>query len=135
MTTLTIRTESREEFVDITAQVQAAVREAAVREGVCFVWALHTTCGITVHARADPDVGRDLAARLALLAPRDADYRHDDGNADAHVKTALVGTSASLPVADGALLLGTWQGVFLAEFDGPRARRVAVRVLAIDGAR
>lgn len=135
MTTLTVRTEAREHFLDITAQVEAAARESGVREGVCFVWTLHTTCGVTVNESADPDVGRDIAARLALLAPRDADYRHDDGNADAHIKTALVGTCATLPVADGKLLLGTWQGVFLAEFDGPRARRVAVGVLASAGAR
>lgn len=129
MTTLTVRTREREQLLDITEEVEVAVREAGVAEGVCFVWSLHTTCGVTVNESADPDVGRDIAAWLARLAPRDADYRHAEGNADAHIKTSLVGTCATLPVSGGKLLLGTWQGVFLAEFDGPRSRRVAVRVL------
>lgn len=135
MTTFTVATRSREELVDITERVQAAVAESRVPEGVCFVWALHTTCGVTVNENADPDVGRDIAERLARLAPRDERYRHTEGNADAHIKTSLVGTCATLPVADGKLYLGTWQGLFLAEFDGPRTRRVAVRVLAAGPAR
>lgn len=135
MTTFTVTTRSREEVVDITERVQAAVADAEVPEGVCFVWTLHTTCGVTVNENADPDVGRDIADRLTRLAPRDENYRHTEGNADAHIKTSLVGTCATLPVAGGKLLLGTWQGVSLAEFDGPRTRRVAVLVLAAGPAR
>lgn len=133
MTTLTVRTERREQFVDITEQVEAVVRKAGMKDGVCFVWSLHTTCAVTVNESADPDVGRDIAARLAHLAPREGDYGHTEGNADAHIKTSLVGTCATLPVAEGKLLLGRWQGVFLAEFDGPRSRRVAVRILPAAG--
>lgn len=136
MTTLTFRTQSREQFLDITAEVEAAARKSGVREGICYVWSLHTTCGVTVNENADPDVGHDLAAKLSQLVPRDDPaYRHtEERNADAHIKTSLVGTCATLPVSDGRLLLGTWQGIFLAEFDGPRTRRVAVTVLEVPGA-
>ncbi len=130
MKAITVQTRRREQMVDITAEVQAAVREDRARDGVCFVWALHTTCGVTVNENADPDVGRDIAAKLSEIAPQDdPDYRHREGNADSHIKTSLVGTCATLPVSDGQLLLGTWQGIFLAEFDGPRTRRVVVHVL------
>ncbi|MBI4513838.1 MAG: YjbQ family protein [Gemmatimonadetes bacterium] len=135
MTTLSFRTQKREQLLDITAEVDALVRKSGVRDGICFVWSLHTTCGVTVNENADPDVGHDLAAKMAQLVPRDDPlYRHtEEGNADAHIKTSLVGTCATLPVSDGKLLLGTWQGVFLAEFDGPRTRRLAVTVLPVPG--
>lgn len=130
MTTLKVRTREREQILDITREVEAAIRESGVREGVCFVWTLHTTCGVTVNENADPNVGRDIATRLAQLVPRDDPaYHHEEGNADAHIKTSLTGMCATLPVSEGKLFLGTWQGIFLAEFDGPRTRRVAVRVL------
>jgi secondary thiamine-phosphate synthase enzyme len=131
VTTIEVHTRARDDWVDITEEVQAAVRASGVRQGICFLWSLHTTCGLTVNESADPDVAGDIARTLARLVPRDdPGYRHvEERNADAHIKTSLVGTHLSLPVADGTLLLGTWQGVFLAEFDGPRRRRVAVRIL------
>ncbi len=124
-----IRTRAREELVDITAEVRARVRDSGVRDGVVFLWSLHTTCALTVNEGADPDVARDLVTALRTLAPREGDYLHAEGNSDSHVKTSLFGPGLNLIVQDGDVLLGTWQRVFLAEWDGPRVREVAVRVM------
>lgn len=135
MQKLEIRTHQRTELVDITAQVREAVKKAGVVEGIVHLWSFHTTCGITVNEGADPDVATDIAAKLDRLAPRDESfYRHAEGNSDSHVKTSLVNPGAALIVSDGDIALGTWQAVFLAEFDGPRVRKVGVQVLpaAID---
>lgn len=125
-----VRTHEREELVDITAQVRAAIGDAGLREGVVFLWALHTTCGITVNEGADRDVARDIAATLRRIFPRDGDYRHAEGNSDAHLKTLVTGPGETLLVEAGEPVLGTWQRVFLAEWDGPRTRTVAYRTLA-----
>ncbi len=131
VTTLEIPTRSREEFVDIGPQVRALLRESGVRDGVVHLWALHTTCGLTVNENADPDVPRDMLRKMRELVPKDElYYRHAEGNSDSHVKTSLFGPGLTLLVHDGALVLGRWQGVFLAEWDGPRTRKVAVRVIA-----
>lgn len=124
-----VRTRAREELVDITGEVRRAVAEAGVEAGVIHLWSLHTTCGLTVNEGADPDVARDLVAALRRLAPREADYRHAEGNSDAHLKTLLTGPGQMLLVEEGAPVLGTWQKVFLAEWDGPRTRTVAFRVV------
>ncbi|MCX7916122.1 MAG: secondary thiamine-phosphate synthase enzyme YjbQ, partial [Verrucomicrobiae bacterium] len=117
------------ELVDITRQVQEGVRQSGCREGVCVVYVPHTTAGITVQEHADPDVVRDLVYVLDRLVPwNDPKYRHTEGNTAAHVKSALVGHSAHLLVRDSRLQLGTWQGIFFCEFDGPRTRHVWVRV-------
>ncbi len=121
-----IRTRAREELVDITAEVRAQVRESGVRDGVVHLWSLHTTCALTVNEGADPDVARDLVVALRALAPRHGDYHHAEGNSDSHIKTSLFGPGITLLVEDGDLLLGTWQRVFLAEWDGPRTREIAV---------
>ncbi|HUG01643.1 MAG TPA: secondary thiamine-phosphate synthase enzyme YjbQ [Longimicrobiales bacterium] len=123
-----LRTREREELVDITEEVNAAVRRSGVGEGLAYIWSLHTTCSVTVNEGADPDVARDLVVALAGLAPRQGDYLHAEGNSDAHVKTSLFGPGMALIVEDGAILLGTWQRVFLAEWDGPRERTLVVRV-------
>lgn len=123
-----VRTHEREELVDITAEVRARVRESGVRDGVVFLWCLHTTCALTVNEGADPAVARDILASLRRLVPRQGDYRHAEGNSDSHIKTSLFGPGLTLLVEDGDLLLGTWQRVFLAEWDGPRSREVAVLV-------
>lgn len=129
MTELTVRTRERTEFVDITRQVQEVVRASGCREGVCVVYVPHTTAGITVQEHADPDVVRDLAYVLERLVPwNDPKYQHTEGNTAAHVKSSLMGHSAHLLVRDGRLLLGTWQGIFFCEFDGPRSRHVWVHV-------
>ena len=123
-----VRTRAREEMLDITREVADAIARSGVRDGSAHLWSLHTTCGLTVNEGADPDVARDIVAHLARLAPRDADFRHDEGNSDAHVKTLLAGPGLTLLIEDGRPLLGTWQKVFLCEWDGPRDRQVAIVV-------
>lgn len=132
MDILTVTTSRREEFVEITGALRKLVRERDWRDGALVMTSAHTTCGLTVNENADPDVARDMLARLRFLAPREGDYRHAEGNSDAHVKTTLTGVSLTLIVDGGELVLGTWQGVYLCEFDGPRTRRV--NVLWLDGA-
>jgi secondary thiamine-phosphate synthase enzyme len=127
---LTVATRSRTELIDITAAVREAVAASGVKEGVCLVAAPHTTAGITVNEAADPSVAADILMVLNRMVPWEADYRHREGNSPAHVKSTLVGSSQLLAVENGDLVLGTWQGVFFCEFDGPRRRSVAVRVLA-----
>ncbi|MBE0618770.1 MAG: YjbQ family protein [Proteobacteria bacterium] len=124
MHTFQVRTPSRECLVEITERVAQAVSAAGVAAGLCTVFVPHTTAGATINESADPDVRRDLLAFLADLVPRNWPYRHREGNSDAHVKASLVGSSVQVPVAGGRLVLGTWQGIFLAEFDGPRDRTV-----------
>ncbi|MEW6031851.1 MAG: secondary thiamine-phosphate synthase enzyme YjbQ [Bacillota bacterium] len=123
-----VRTGKRRAFVDITPQVSEAVRVSGIETGVCHVFVQHTTAGVTVNENADPSVALDILRRLETLAPDDAPYTHGEGNSPAHVMASLVGSSAILPVTGGSLALGRWQGVFLAEFDGPRPRRVRVTV-------
>lgn len=133
MKTIEIRTHDRSELVDITSKVREAVRETGVTDGVAYLWSLHTTCGLTVNEGADPNVARDIVWKLDGLIPEgEAGYRHAEGNSDSHIKTTLVSPGATLLVAEGDLVLGTWQAVFLAEFDGPRTRRVALQVVASD---
>lgn len=124
-----IRTICREELVDVTDVVAQAVAEAGVSAGVVVVSSLHTTAGILVNENADPDVATDLIAGLARIAPEHGGWRHAEGNSDAHLKTALVGTSVMVPIEGGRMVLGTWQSVYFAEFDGPRSRHLHVMVL------
>jgi len=130
MIQLDISTPSRTVLVDITDKVQRAVQEAGVKAGVCHLYVPHTTAGLIVNENADPSVAQDILDRLAQIAPREARYRHTEGNADAHIKSALVGTNASVLVENGRLALGTWQGIFFCEFDGPRRRKVWVKVVS-----
>ncbi len=125
---LEVRTSSREELADIGGKLRTLIREREIREGLVHLWSMHTTCALTVNENADPDVARDMVWKMGQLVPRgESDYRHAEGNSDSHVKTSLFGPGLTLLVEDGDLVLGTWQGVFLAEWDGPRNRRVAVR--------
>jgi len=125
MIELTIRTTAREVLVDITEQVAAAVRARhPAFTGAVQVFVPHTTAGVTINEGADPSVARDLVDTLARLVPRDAGYRHAEGNSDAHLKATLVGSHQTVLAEDGRLRLGTWQSLYLAEFDGPRSRRV-----------
>ena len=126
--TLTIRTKSKVEFVDITQQVREIVRKSGVREGVCYVYAPHTTAAVTINENADPSVVRDIIDALDRLVPQAARYSHLEGNAPAHIKSTLVGASEVILVEGGDLVLGTWQGIFFCEFDGPRRRRAIVQV-------
>ncbi|HEX9092480.1 MAG TPA: secondary thiamine-phosphate synthase enzyme YjbQ [Coriobacteriia bacterium] len=129
MKRIELRTDRREHAVEITDRIAATVTSSGVREGVVHVHCPHTTAGVTVNEHADPDVMDDLFGWLAASAPEGGTWRHVEGNADAHVKAALVGSGATLPVSDGRLQLGTWQGVFLCEFDGPRTRQLLVTVM------
>ncbi|MCX7817801.1 MAG: secondary thiamine-phosphate synthase enzyme YjbQ [Kiritimatiellae bacterium] len=119
-------TSRRSELVPVTDLVQAAVRELGVRDGVVTVFVPHTTAGITINENADPDVVRDLLTALERLVPWRSDWAHEEGNAAAHVKASLMGSSVRVLVEGGRLRLGTWQGIFLCEFDGPRTRQIWV---------
>ncbi len=133
LTRLEVRTTSATELVDVTDRVRAAIRASGATEGIAVVSSLHTTAGVTVQENADPDVPRDLLLVLENAVPARpvrGTYRHAEGNTDAHAKAALVGASATLVVAGGEPLLGTWQGVVLCEFDGPRTRTLVVKVVA-----
>jgi secondary thiamine-phosphate synthase enzyme len=130
MKRLDVRSTVREEFIDITPRVREEVRRAGVHEGICVVFCPHTTAGLTVNEHADPAVAADVLSALARIVPDDAAWTHLEGNAPAHVKASLMGSSVQLPIVDGDLALGTWQGLFLCEFDGPRSRRVWLRFVA-----
>lgn len=127
--TLTVATRAREVLVDLTSQVQDAVHATGVQEGLVVVTSPHTTAGITVNENSDPDVPRDMLHWLATRIPQNGEFRHAEGNADAHLKTSLFGVSQVLPIHAGKVVLGTWQAIFLAEFDGPRTRRVHLQVM------
>jgi secondary thiamine-phosphate synthase enzyme len=121
-----LRTRSRTALVDITSEVHEAVRELGIEDGAVVVYVPHTTAGVTVNESADPDVAADIERKLAELVPASGRYDHTEGNSDAHIKSTLVGCSQVLLVQGGRLVLGTWQGVFFCEFDGPRTRQVVV---------
>jgi len=128
MQTLTVRSSQRVQLIDITSEVAQVVRESGLDEGICLVFVPHTTAAVTINENADPSVGRDLLMKLNQLVPRDDAYTHSEGNSDAHVKSTLVGCSEVIPVRNGELVLGTWQGIYFCEFDGPRQRRCIVVV-------
>ena len=123
-----VSSSQREELVDITEQVSALVRD--VEDGVIHLWSLHTTCALTVNEGADPDVARDMVAALHELVPQSSKFRHAEGNSDSHIKTSLFGPGLTLLIEDGDLVLGIWQHVFLAEWDGPRKREVAYAIVS-----
>ncbi len=127
--TLKVSTGSRIELKDITAEVSRIIGRWGLKEGHVLIYVPHTTAGVTINEAADPSVAQDIEDVLTRLVPAGAGYRHAEGNADAHVKATLVGSSVLVRVASGRMALGTWQGVFLCEFDGPRTRRVELSVL------
>jgi secondary thiamine-phosphate synthase enzyme len=124
---INVRSKSRNEFIDITEMVQDVIKEAGITKGICYLYVPHTTAGITINEGADPSVQRDIINALSRLVPHEMNYFHREGNADAHIKTTLVGSSLNVIIEDGKLLLGTWQSVFFCEFDGPRHRRIAIK--------
>ena len=126
---LRVKTNARTELVDITQGVQRLVNESGIRSGVCYVYVPHTTAAVTINENSDPNVGRDILKELNKIIPFDDDYGHSEGNSAAHIKSTLVGMSKSVLVDEGRLALGTWQAVFFCEFDGPRDRRVMVKVM------
>jgi len=128
MQEIPIRTGRQTEMLDITSEVTRAVKDSGVPDGLCTVFVPHTTAAVTINENADPSVRRDILAELNKVIPFADGYAHAEGNAAAHIKSVLVGASAQVPVRGGRLVLGTWQGIFFCEFDGPRTRRVLVDV-------
>ena len=128
--TLSVRTTSRVEMVDITGQIQELVRQSGVTEGVCHLFEAHTTAGLTINENADPSVQADILMVLNKIISDQEAYRHLEGNSPAHIKASLMGPQLTVLVSNGSLFLGTWQGVFLCEFDGPRTRKVHLKIMA-----
>ena len=126
---INVNSSQREEMIEITSMVNRFISDNNYHDGLCLIFVPHTTCGVTINENADPDVTRDIVGMLSQLIPHRADYRHLEGNSDAHIKSSLVGPSQQVIVAKGRLCLGTWQGVFLCEFDGPRRRKLWIKFL------
>ena len=125
--TLSITTRNRSEMIDITSQIEEELHKSGLKDGVCFLFVPHTTAGITINESADPSVARDIQAMLNKLIPWEGSYRHLEGNSAAHIKSSLIGNSVMVFVESGHLKLGTWQGIFFCEFDGPRSRKLYVK--------
>jgi len=125
---LSVKTTSRISLVNITSGINDAVRASGVVSGICMVFCPHTTAGLTINENADPDVVCDMIMKTTKMVPKEEGYKHSEGNSDAHIKSSLFGPSLQLIVENGDLLLGTWQSVYFCEFDGPRSRRVFVKV-------
>ena len=129
LSSFSIRSSRQTEWLDITAEVQQSVADSGVAEGICVVFVPHTTAAVTINENADPDVPRDVDFALGMISPDRREFRHGEGNSAAHAKSSLVGPSITLIVTGGRLLLGTWQGIWFNEYDGPRTRKVHVRVM------
>ena len=129
MQSITVTTKSRSIAVDITSEVEQVVRRSGVSDGVCHLYVPHTTAGIFINEHDDPAVADDIMETLERMVPHAGKYRHAEGNSDAHIKSTMVGSSATVPIAGGWLGLGRWQGVFFAEFDGPRTRTVQITII------
>ena len=131
MKILDVQSQSKEEFIDITDKAKDFVASSGVRDGLCLIYIPHTTAAVTINENADPSVKRDIISTLKKIVPDSLPYCHLEGNSPAHIKASLVGPSASLIIENGELALGTWQGIFFCEFDGPRRRKVYIRVLSV----
>jgi secondary thiamine-phosphate synthase enzyme len=129
MQTFQVRTSSQTEFIDITRSVQEAVKKTGVEDGICIIFIPHTTAAVTINENADPSVVQDIVMELNKIVPFKDQYRHLEGNSPAHIKASLVGCSQIVFVESGKLVLGTWQGIFFCEFDGPRSRQVHIKVM------
>ncbi len=130
METIQVKTASRIQFVEITSQVTKAIANSHVREGIAVVYVPHTTAGVTINEAADPSVVDDVNEKLSSLVPHRGNYKHSEGNADAHIKASLMGSSVHLIISGGSPVLGTWQGIFFCEFDGPRTRKVHMKIVS-----
>jgi len=127
---ITLKTTGRNQFIDITRQVESIVLQSGVKKGICVIYVPHTTAGVTINENADPTVRKDIISMLEKLVPwREPFYEHAEGNSAAHIKSSLIGCNQTVIVQEGKLLLGTWQGIYFCEFDGPRTRRVFVKVI------
>ena len=126
--TIHVKTDSRIDMVDMTSMIQKEISKSGIEQGICIAYVPHTTAGITINEGADPAVCQDIMTKLNELVPPNAGYRHMEGNADSHIKASLMGSSISVMVENGGLVLGTWQKIFFCEFDGPRSRRVYLKM-------
>lgn len=124
-----MRTSRRQEFLEITDVVEGIVRKEGIDSGICHIYLPHTTCGLTINENADPSVKADIISKLGQLVPESSGYSHSEGNSDAHIKASMMGNSLSVLIENGTLQLGTWQGIFLCEFDGPRTRQVWLKIV------
>ena len=127
---LTVKTKQQTELIDITAKIKTVLQSQDIQNGFCFLYVPHTTAAVTINESADPSVRSDILMVLNQIIPWEAGYRHLEGNSAAHIKSTLVGASEMIAIEDGQLLLGTWQGIFFCEFDGPRTRKIHVRLMA-----
>lgn len=127
---INVRSSQRDEFIDITEKINEVIKEAGIVGGICYVYVPHTTAAVTINEGADPSVLRDIQNALTRLIPQEMNYSHREGNADAHIKSSIIGTSQLVIIDDGRLVLGTWQAVYFCEFDGPRHRRVTLKLIA-----
>jgi secondary thiamine-phosphate synthase enzyme len=129
MEKISIKTHSKSELIDITQEVNEIVQKSATKEGMGYVYIPHTTAGVTINENADPSVRKDIINELDNIVPWNGSYTHGEGNAAAHIKSTLVGSSVSIPISQGRLILGTWQGIYFCEFDGPRHREVLIQII------
>lgn len=127
MRVIEVKTQAREELVDITARVREELLSSGVKDGICYVYVPHTTAAVTINESADPSVKEDILMTMRKIVPDSLPYRHSEGNSPAHVKASLIGSSIKVIIEEGQLSLGTWQGIFFCEFDGPRSRRVFIK--------
>ena len=127
MRTIKVKTQAREELVDITARVREELVSSGIKDGICYVYVPHTTAAVTINENADPSVKEDILMALRKIVPDSLPYRHSEGNSPAHVKACLIGSSIKVIIDEGQLALGTWQGIFFCEFDGPRSRNVFIK--------
>ena len=132
MKQFTVRTNAKAEMIDITDRIRILLKESKIKSGVCHVFVPHTTAAVTINENADPDVPLDILMELGKIVPFNDHYRHVEGNSAAHIKASIVGASETVFIENGDLVLGTWQSIFFCEFDGPRTRRVTVRLAALD---
>lgn len=131
MNTLKIKTNQKEEFIDLTSKVQDIVQSSGIKNGVCVVYVPHTTAGVTINENADPSVKQDILMALRKMVPDSLDYTHAEGNSPSHIKSSLIGSSVEILIENKRLALGTWQGIFFCEFDGPRQRKVHLQTTKV----
>ena len=129
MIILSVKTSERVDFIDITDELASQVQASGVVSGTVVIFVPHTTCGLTINESADPDVAVDMKMQFSKMVPKENNFRHYEGNSDSHIKTSMVGSSETIFIEEGLLILGTWQGLFLCEFDGPRTRKVYIKII------
>jgi secondary thiamine-phosphate synthase enzyme len=129
MEKITVQTRKRNDFVEITDKIESIVKSKNIKSGICFIFVPHTTCGLTINENADISVRKDIIDKLSEIVPENGNYSHMEGNSDSHIKSTIVGHSLSIFIENNSLQLGTWQGIFLCEFDGPRTREVWIKII------